>query len=214
MKTRITIVALVSFCFATAQEVPVVPVEAVEAEVNSAKGVTFKEGDMFIEGGISFTTTDGGDSFSINPKFGYFLSDKLAVGGDIDWSQTRQDINDAEYNTFGIGGFARYYFLETDHKRFKAYTDVGLGYSHATEEYDEIDGTRIDDTSNGIKANVTIGLNYFITNQIAATFVLADILTYNNTSPENGDSTSSFELNINLFNNIFAQPKFGLLYKF
>jgi hypothetical protein len=209
MKAKITILALVTFCFANAQET-----EAKE-ELNSAKGVEFKRGDMFVEGGISFTTADTEDSFSINPKFGYFLSNKLAVGGDLDFAQTKEDLNDSETNFFGIGVFARYYFFEADARRFKVFGDVGLGYSHATEEYNIVgDPVRYDNTTNGIKANITIGLNYFFTDHFAATFTLADILTYNNAKPEDGSSSNSFELNVNLFNNIFAQPKFGLLYKF
>jgi outer membrane protein W len=210
MKAKITLLALMAFCFANAQDTPAV----VEAELDSAKDMQFKEGDMFVEGGISFSTQESTSSFSINPKFGYFLSNRLAVGGDLDFANSKEDLNDAEYSAYGIGVFARYYFFETDARRFKVYGDAGLGYSHAKEEFNVVDGGRVDNTTNGIKANVTIGLNYFFTSHLAATFTLADILTYNNANPENGDSSSSFELNINLFNNIFAQPKFGLLYKF
>lgn len=206
MKTKITLlfVALFACTFAQAQQE-----ELAKSEMRSAKGITFEKGDMFVEGGISFSTGDNASSYSINPKFGYFLSDKIAVGGDLDFGGTDDDVTDSKTSFFGIGAFARLYFLELDHKRFKAYGDVGFGYSHARDE-----GPTFDDTTNGIKANVTLGLNYFFTKHFAATFVLADILTYNNANPENSDSTNSFELNINLFNNIFAQPKFGLLYKF
>jgi hypothetical protein len=209
MRAKITILALATFCFAGAQEAEVT------TELNSAKDMQFVRGDMFVEGGISFSTQESTDSFSINPKFGYFLSDKLAVGGDVDFAQSSEDLNDAEYSSFGIGAFARYYFFEADARRFKSYGDIGLGYSHAREEYNVVGSPdRYDNTINGIKANISIGLNYFLTSHLAATFTLADILTYNNAQPENGSSSNSFELNINLFNNIFAQPKFGLLYKF
>jgi hypothetical protein len=59
-----------------------------------------------------------------------------------------------------------------------------------------------------------VGLNFFFTNNLAATFVLANVLSYNTVSPENGPSANTFELNINLFENIFDQPQFGLLYRF
>ncbi|WP_194768169.1 outer membrane beta-barrel protein [Tamlana sp. I1] len=208
MKTRIiaTAVALLAFTFGQAQQE-----NMAKSELNSAKGVSFDEGDMFIEGGISFRTDDVNSAYSINPKFGYFIGENFAIGGDLDFggSKDKSTTPDTKTNFFGIGGFARYYFLELDKRRFKAYGDVGLGYSHARVEVGDLDNT-----TNGIKANVTLGLNYFITKNWAATFVLADILTYNNANPEDGDATNSFELNINLFNNIFAQPQFGLLYKF
>lgn len=205
-KITITLLALFAFSFSQAQQEDIT-----EAETKSAKGVTFDKGDMFIEGGISFSTGDNFHSYSINPKFGYFISNNFAVGGDVDFGGSDDDATDSKTNFFGIGAFARYYFLELDQKRFKAYGDVGFGYSHSR---DGIPSQNIDNTTNGIKANLTLGLNYFFTKHFAASFVLADILTYNNAQPEDGDSSNSFELNINLFNNIFAQPKFGLLYKF
>lgn len=210
MKKRIitTALALFAFCYANAQQAEI------NSEMNSAKGITFQPGDMFVEGGISFSTNDDSNAYSINPKFGYFISNNFAVGGDVDFGGSKTDATDAKTSFFGIGAFARYYFLELDSKRFKAYGDVGLGYSHAREEGNVVGGGTYDNTTNGIKANITLGLNYFFTKKFAATFVLADILTYNNAKPEDGASSDSFELNINLFNNIFAQPKFGLLYKF
>ncbi|MET3028422.1 outer membrane beta-barrel protein [Flavobacterium sp. UW10123] len=209
MKTKFCIIlALFTFSLANAQQ------EEVESEMHSAKGVTFKKGDMFIEGGISLSTSDGENAYSINPKFGYLIADNFAVGGDLDFGGSKVDANDAKTNFFGIGAFARYYFFEADKKRFKAYGDLGFGYSHFREQGNVVGGGRYDNTTNGIKANITIGVNYFFSKKFAATFTLADILTYNNANPENGASSSSFELNINLFNNVFAQPKFGLLYKF
>ena len=209
MKTKITLtlVALFAFTFAQAQEE--ITKSQVEKEMNTAKGITLDKGDMFVEGGISFSTDDNSNAYSINPKYGYFISKNLAVGADLDFGGSKIDATDVKTNFFGIGAFARYYFLELSEKRFKAYGDVGLGYSHSRDE-----GPSYDNTTNGIKANITVGVNYFFTKNFAATFVLADILTYNNANPENGSSSNSFELNINLFNNIFAQPKFGLLYKF
>ncbi|CDF80108.1 conserved hypothetical protein [Formosa agariphila KMM 3901] len=205
MKTKITLtlIALFVFSFAQAQQE-----ELAKKELRSAKGVTFEKGDMFVEGGISITTDGDNTTYGINPKFGYFLSDKIAVGGDLDFGGSDTD-GGSESDFFGIGAFARLYFLELDSKRFKAYGDVGLGYGHS-----RVKTSVSDNTSNDIKANITLGLNYFFTKNFAATFVLADILTYNNASPEDGDSSNSFALNINLFNNIFAQPQFGLLYKF
>ncbi|MCV9927712.1 porin family protein [Flavobacterium sp. LS1R49] len=208
MKTKITVLlALFTLCFANAQQ------KEVDQEVNSAKGVRLEKGNMFIEGGVSVSTVkDDSNSFSINPKFGYLLADNLAIGLDLDVSGSTVDKGtplERKNNGFGIGAFARYYFLELDSRRLKVFGEAGLGYSHVKTEV-----SNVDDTTNGIKANITVGLNYFFTKKWAATFTLADILTYNNANPENGSSSSSFELNINLFNNIFAQPKFGLLYKF
>lgn len=208
MKLKITsILALFAFSFANAQQ------NEVEQELNSAKGMSFQKGDMFLEGGVSVgTRKDFSDSYSINPKFGYLLSDKIAIGADLDFGGYTTEKGTPlvkKTNNFGIGVFARYYFLELDKKRLKVFGEAGLGYSHVNTEV-----AHIEDATNGIKANITVGLNYFFTKNWAATFALAEVLSYNNSNPQNGPSSDSFELNINLFNNIFAQPKFGLLYKF
>ncbi|WP_026728215.1 outer membrane beta-barrel protein [Flavobacterium denitrificans] len=205
MKTKFSIIlGLFTFCFANAQQE-----DQVNSEMNSAKGITFAHGDMFVEGALQIATGGDRDYYAFNPKFGYFLNDKFAVGGQISFSSDKYESTDTKTNIFGIGGFARYYVLELDKKRFKAYGEAGLGYGRNKIE----DNTGSDD-SNSLTANINVGLNYFVTKNIAVTFVLANLLSYNSVSPENGPSSNTFELNINLFNNIFDQPKFGLLYKF
>lgn len=197
-KVFLTVVTVLAFVYANAQD-------------SEIKKATFSKGDMWLEGGISLTTGDSNnDYFALTPKFGYFLSEKLAVGGDLNVSATTYLPNSNgldKSNSYGIGGFVRYYFLEL--KNFKAYGEAGIGYNHTKLEY--LDNSS--ENNNGIKANIDLGINYFFTPKWAATFTLAEILSYNNANPENGESTDDLVININLFNNIFAQPKFGLLYK-
>lgn len=197
-KIILLLVTLLAINFANAQD----------SEMPKA---SFSKGDMWIEGGISLTTGDTKDDyFAVTPKFGYFLDSKWAIGADINYSSVSYLPNANDWDksdSFGIGGFARYYFLSLGN--FKAFGEAGLGYNHSKLEYE--DGSS--NVNNGIKANIDLGINYFFTPHWAATFTLAEILSYNNASPEDGDSTSDLEVNINLFNNIFAQPQFGLLYK-
>jgi opacity protein-like surface antigen len=205
MKTKFSIfLALFTFYFANAQQE-----DQVQSEMNTAKGITFKHGDMFIEGALQIATGGDQDYYAFNPKFGYFLNDKFAVGGQISLSSNKYESTDTKTNVFGIGGFARYYLLELDKKRFKAYGEAGLGFGR-----NKVESPVSTDDSNSLTANINVGLNYFVTKNIAVTFVLANILSYNTVSPENGPSSNTFTLNINLFENIFTQPKFGLLYKF
>ena len=182
------------------------------AQDSEMRKATLSAGDKWLEGGITLTTGDSNnDYFAFTPKFGYFLTDKWAVGADLNISTVSYLPNTAKLDksgSFGIGVFARYYFLSLGN--FKAYGEAGLGYSHKKYEY--LDNTT--NIDNGIKANIDLGINYFFTPKWAATFTLANILSYNNASPEDGPSTSDLEVNINLFDNIFAQPQFGLLYKF
>lgn len=205
MKTRLFIIlSMLTFSFANAQQE-----NQVDSEMKTAKGITFAHGDMFIEGSIQITTGGDEDFYAFNPKFGYFLSDKFAVGGQLNFSSDKFESTNTKTNVFGIGGFARYYVLELDKKRFKAYGEAGLGYGR-----NKVENNAGSNDTNSLTANINVGLNYFLTKNIAVTFTLANILSYNSVSPENGPSSNTFQLNINLFENIFNQPKFGLLYRF
>jgi len=206
MKTRFFIIlSMLTFSFANAQQ------DEVDAETNSAKGITFEKGDMFLEGSIKISTGGETDYYGFSPKFGYLLNDKFAVGAKLDYSSKKEEtVPETKTNVFGVGAFARYYFLELDKKRFKAFAEAGLGFGSNKTKIEGIE----DDTDNSITADITVGLNYFVTKNIAVTFTLANVLAYNSVSPENGPSSDTFNLNINLFENIFDQPQFGLLYRF
>lgn len=164
---------------------------------------------MFLEGSIKISTGGDKDYYGFSPKFGYLLNDKIAVGGKLNYSNEKTEATNVKKDVFGVGAFARYYFLELDKKRFKAFAEAGLGFgSNKTK-------TPLDsDTSNSVTADITVGLNYFVTKNVAVTFTLANVLAYNSVAPENGSSSNTFNLNINLFENIFDQPQFGLLYRF
>lgn len=212
MKSKITLLlALFAFSFANAQQ------QEVEQELNSAKGITFQKGDMFLEGSIKISTGGTNDYYGLSPQFGYFLNDKIAIGGKLSFSSNEvknaseesTEVIGTKTNQFGIGAFARYYFLELASKRFKAYSELGLGYGHNKTEINSYSNT-----SNSVTADVNVGLNYFFTKNLAVSFTLANILSYNSVSPENGPSSNTFNLNVNLFENIFDTPQFGLLYKF
>lgn len=209
MKTKfLTAAALICTFFYSNAQVNTMNSE-MDEEVNSAKGMTFEQGNMFAEGGLKITTGGNEDSYAVNAKLGYFISPKVAVGGQASFGSLENDVTDTKTDVFGIGAFARYYFLELDSKRLKAYGEAGLGYG---KNKTKVGGTTIDN-DNSVTADINLGLNYFFTKNFAATFTLANILSYNSVSPENGDSVNKFELNVNLFENIFAQPQFGILYK-
>lgn len=195
-KIILSILAVTSFGIANAQEA---------TAVNG-----FSEGDKFVEGSFRFSSSDtNGDSWAFDPTFGYMLTDKWAVGGKLNFGGGKNNTDDKN-SSFGVTGFARYYFLSLGaSKSFQAFGEAGIGYSAVTNEPNG--GPK--STDNEINANISIGLNYFFTPNWAATFTLANILEYNSFSPENGDNANDFRVEVNLFNNIFDQPQFGLLYK-
>lgn len=190
-KIILTLVAIFAFGFANAQD------------------GGFSQGDKFLEGSFSFRTSEALDSWSLNPSMGYMLDDQWAIGGRLNFGGSEDFVGNKKSN-FGATAFGRYYFLTLGaDKKFNAFGELGLGYSALTN--DPIVGDK--STDGALNANISLGINYFFTSHWAATFTLANVLNYNSYTPENGDNTSDLTVNVNLFNNIFAQPQFGLLYK-
>lgn len=206
----LTVAAVFAFGFANAQDITITDTEGMKG---------FKEGDMWAEGSFSFRSGDIEDSWSFSPKIGYMIKENIGIGGFLAFSGTDDNRTDFSEDKYGFGAFARYYFLSLGKsKEFQAYGEVGLGYSSVKTngEFDEF-GNFIpygdDHTDGQFNANIDLGINYFFTSNWAATFELANIVSYNNSNPESGDNSSDLNVEVNLFNNIFAQPQFGLLYK-
>ena len=198
----LTVAAVFAFGFANAQD-------------TASAGNGFSKGNKFVEGSFRFSTQDDdsdptaeSSSWAFNPTFGYLLTDQWAIGGKLNFGGYEYN-NDASSTNLGVTAFARYYFLSLGaSKSFNAYGEAGLGFTS-----DTYDNGVDKDTTGRLNAIISLGLNYFFTPHWAATFTLADILSYNSYSPEDGDNSSDLKVEVNLFNNIFAQPQFGLLYK-
>lgn len=205
----------------------------------------FEKGNIIVEGNLGFsssTDTDSDESgdlfesknstFSFNPKAGYFISEKFALGLQLSLNSSKMEdtvlaINpniteETKVSTFGAGVFARYYFLDLG-ERFKTYGEFGLGFASGNVETTETGLTDpltdYDTTTFG--AGVSLGINYFVSECFAINFVLTDVLSYTSTKGTNNlpnatdeYKVSEFNGNINVFNNFFQTAQFGLTYKF
>jgi len=174
----------------------------------------FEEGGIILEGNLGYNSTNDKNTdiktsgFTINPKLGYFLTEDFAVGVQANFNSSKREVSGTDVrdnNSFGAGIFGRYYFLDLG-KRFKTYTELGLEYS---TERDKIN----DFKANGFGAGLNLGINYFVTDKIAISFGLADVLSYSSTKADGGKAVSSFDGNINVLNNFFETAQFGLLFK-
>lgn len=174
----------------------------------------FEESGIILEGSLGFNSTKDKNTdtktngFSINPKIGYFLTDDFAIGVEGAFSSSTSEVAGTDITddkTFGAGVFARYYFLDLG-KRFKTYTELGLGYASIK---DKINDAKAD----GFGAGLNLGINYFVTENIAISFGLADVLSYSSAKADGGEAVSGFNGNINVFNNFFDTAQFGLLFK-
>lgn len=190
------------------------------ANVNAqtGEGFGFQQGDVILEGNLGWSASNDKNtevketSFNFNPKVGYFVTDKFAIGvkAGVGTDKTKVEGTEVEkVNTFDAGLFGRYYFLDLG-ARFKTYAEVGFGYTNV--KYEEIMAEEV--KADGFQSGFGLGINYFVTNNIAINFALTDIISYNTVKVDGGKSVSEFNGNINVFNNFFETATFGLTYKF
>ncbi|MBL1408014.1 outer membrane beta-barrel protein [Sphingobacterium faecale] len=194
---------------------------------SQAQEFGFGKTDLIVEGNIGFGKTDNKNTevkvsgFKFNPKVGYFVTDKIAVGINliVNDSVTNNYKENAEKkvktNSFGAGVFGRYYFLEVG-SRFKTYAELNVDYTGSKGEVTTSGTTVKGDKTNTFGVNAGIGANYFLTEKIAVNFAFANIIGYN-TSKVDADGAkaiSSFGANVNEFNNFFNTATFGLTFKF
>lgn len=174
----------------------------------------FEDGAIMLEGGLGFNTTKDKNSdtktssFSISPKLGYFVTEDFAVGVQADYSSAQKEVVGTKTNdvrAFGAGVFARYYFLELGN-RFKTYTELGVGYDSGKDKINDY-------KTDGFGAGLTLGINYFVTDNIAISFGLADVVSYRSAKVDGAKAVSGFNGSLNVFDNFFDTAQFGLLFK-
>ena len=201
-KIILTALAIGAFTFANAQD-------------KDSKGFGFSEGNVFLEGNVAFGSTNDKNTevktsnFQFNPKVGYFLNDKFAVGVKLGIGSDKEEtagIDTDKNSNFNVGVFGRYYFLDLG-QRFKTYAEAGVNMNSGK------DGLA-DAKYSGVGFGAGLGINYFVSESFAINFGLTDILTYNSNKFKGAKAESSFNGNLNGFNNFFATPAFGLTYKF
>jgi len=202
-KVLFTAVAVLGFTFANAQE--------------EATTFGFAEGDVFVEGNLGFSSTNNKNteiktnSFEFNPKAGYFLTEKLAVGVELMVGSYKEQFSGTDLrkeSNFGAGVFARYYFLDLG-ERFKTYAEAGLGFASGKDEFFPGEAKY-----SGVGAGAGLGIQYFATSNIAINFGLSDVLSYTSVKEDGSKNVSEFNANLNVFNNFFAAAQFGVTYKF
>lgn len=155
----------------------------------------FKKSDIFVEGSFSYSKEKGADAnYSFAPTIGYFLTDKFAVGAQVEKSNT--------VDKLGAGVFARCYFLNIG-KDFKVFSGLNLSTN------DLVLDTTTDEfiARQNFNANLGLGVNYFVTKKLAISANLADLASYN-------FETESFNVGFNGIENPFSATRFGVLYRF
>lgn len=202
-KVLLSAVAILGFTFANAQE------------EEAATGFGFAQGDIIVEGNLGFSSTNDKNTetktndFRFNPKVGYFLNDKFAVGVELGVGSDKTEVAGTETDknsNFDAGVFGRYYFLELG-KRFKTYAEAGVAIESGKAGL-------ADAKYSGFGFGAGLGMNYFVSDSFAINFGLTDILSYSSKKWDGAENVSEFDANVNVFNNFFTTAQFGLTYKF
>ncbi|WP_040278588.1 outer membrane beta-barrel protein [Psychroserpens damuponensis] len=177
---------------------------------------SFSEGDIFIEGNVGFNSTNDKNteekfnSLTIAPKVGFFLNEDLAIGGTVFYNSAKTEVagtDISDISGFGVGGFARYYFLDLG-ERFKTYGEFGVGYSSNKNNIDDF-------KLNTINAGLDLGINYFVTEKIALSFALRNVLGFSSTKADvdGAEAVSEFNLGFGDVANPFGgNAAFGILF--
>ncbi|WP_431107617.1 outer membrane beta-barrel protein [Winogradskyella poriferorum] len=178
----------------------------------------FSEGDIFVEGNVGFNSyndknfDEKSNSFSISPKVGYFINDDLAIGGELMFNSSKTEVagtDTSKFSGFGVGAFARYYFLDLG-ERFKTNAEFGVNYSSNNDKINDV-------KLNGFGAGLGLGINYFATEKIALTFGLKNVLSFSSAKydTDGAEAETSFNFGFGDVANPFGgNASFGLLFVF
>ena len=176
------------------------------------EGFGFNQGDILLEGNIQvnstkesvevngFSATEKQSTTLFNPKAGYFINDKFALGVELgvlsgkETTELPNGTDETKQNGFYAGVFGRYYFLELG-QRFKTYAEVGLGMDNYKEKSN---GTEVEKNS-GFSTGLGLGINYFVTPKIAINFGLSDILSYSTNKDKNTDVKTDEFASLSIF---------------
>jgi hypothetical protein len=149
-----------------------------------------EKGTIMTGGQLGLNTNRGGSSFRLNPQFGFFPADNLALGGELNLDFSKQ--GSVRSNEFGIGPFARYYFGKAQTKPFVVGSFNFLSSS--------VKSGALEINSTGWGGLFGVGFAAFITRNIA----LEAITGYRYQDYSNSDGSGGFSLGIGFqlyFNN-------------
>lgn len=145
---------------------------------------------------------------TVAPSFGYFISDRLAIGAYVPISSTTNGTGNAKVvnTSFGIAPFARYYKF-TSSENFAFFAQANIGYTAGTTNPAVGATTK----SNALTFSIQPGFTYFFNKHWAAELILRGLViqsTDPNTSTNN-DKTTTVEFDISSLS-----PSLGLRYYF
>ena len=155
-KIILTVVALSAFGFANAQN-------------KKESNLGFAEGDVFLSGALTFGSDSKisnykEDNFVFAPSVGYFVSDNIAVGVNLNVGSGSVQATSAsgknKTSTFAAGLAGRYYF--TPASQFSVFGELAAEYASATDNL-AVPEFKV----NGFGLAVAPGINYHLSNHFS-----------------------------------------------
>ncbi len=203
-KIILSAAALFIFGFASAQDA-----------ATSTGGKGYANGDVFISGSVGINSNETGEvsnsTFNIMPKVGFFVSENIAIGGQLGYSSATANIYDADLLEFGeeknstflVGAFGRYY--ATPSSDFSFFGELGLNYKNSS-----ITLPGDDYKVSGFQIALAPGVSYFLSDHFALEASIGS-LSYETSKPDfdNAENTNSYGINLDL-----SDVMIGLVYKF
>jgi hypothetical protein len=174
----------------------------------------YNQGRMLVGGSLGFSTqtektkfdgttrTDGKwTSFSLEPQFGYFIIDNLAVGASLDLGLSKwkdEDDSDDDYSTTSIEftPTVRYYLPQN------IFFQGQVGFGTSKDKYGS--GSVDEDKYNTFSFALAAGYAYFLNDNVA----IEPIIGYGSTSHKDKDSDAKY-INNGLFLRVGLQVYLG-----
>ena len=134
----------------------------------AVSGQTIK-GTKALGGGISYSKTtlpdvdgedEGASEFSFTPSVGYFVGDKILVGIDLEYTQSKisaYPYGEAEQSGFAFGPFARYY-VHTSNEQFAFFGQASVMFGSTKRSFELSDD---EEKGKAIDINIAPGFAYF-----------------------------------------------------
>lgn len=141
-----------------------------------------EQGDWLVGGRVDLNTGENSTQIGLSPSAGFFIIDKLAVGGNFLLNYTKA--GDNKVTTFGIGPFVRYYFTEA-----KARPLLHGSFNYLSSK---IKTPPISSTNNGINFLIAAGVAVFINENVA----IEPLAGYSYSKFKNTDGSGGFSLGI------------------
>ena len=141
-----------------------------------------EKGDWLVGGRVDLNTGENSTHIGFSPSAGFFVIDKLAVGGNVSLNYSKTGEN--KITSLGIGPFVRYYFTDA-----KARPLLHGAFNYLSSK---VKTPQVSTTNNGVNFLIAAGLALFINDNVA----IEPLAGYSYSKFEDFDGSGGFNFGI------------------